>query len=368
MGMPLWTWLLPLVAMALLVTGALIPIGAALAILCSAALIGAVIASVHHAEVVAHRLGEPFGTLVLTASITVIEVALIVTLMLGGGAQKSALPRDTIFSAIMITCNAVVGLCLVIGGLRHREQSFHIVGTNTALATLIALSTLSLVFPAFTTSSAGSTYSPAQLAFAAMTSLALWSAFVFVQTVRHRDYFLPVENIADEQSHAPGGRPPPILRQTLFSTRQAWASLGLLFVSLVAVVGLSKVISHNIEGALEAAGAPPAVLGIIVAMLVLLPETSAAVRAAYANRLQTSLNLALGSALSSIGLTIPVVALTATLVGMPLVLGVEPKELVLLVLTFLVASITLASGRTHVLLGAVHLVIFAAFLFLALVP
>jgi Ca2+:H+ antiporter len=357
MRMPPWTWLLPLAAAALLVAGALIPVGLVLATLCSAALIGAVIASVHHAEVVAHRLGEPFGTLVLTASITIIEVALIVTLMLGGGARKAALPRDTIFSAIMITCNAVVGLCLVIGGLRHREQSFHSVGTNTALATLIALSTLSLVFPAFTTSTSGPTYSPAQLAFAALTSLALWSAFVFVQTVRHRDYFLPVENVADEASHAP----PP-------STRLAWASFGLLFVSLVTVVGLSKVISHSIESALETAGAPPTVLGIIVAMLVLLPETSAAVRAAYANRLQTSLNLALGSALSSIGLTIPVVALTATLVGMPLVLGVEPKELVLLVLTFLVASITLAAGRTHVLLGAVHLVIFAAFLFLALVP
>jgi Ca2+:H+ antiporter len=357
MRMPLWTWLLPLVAVALLVVGALVPVGVPLAALCAAALIGAVITSVHHAEVVAHRLGEPFGTLVLTASITIIEVALIVTLMLGGGEQKSALPRDTIFSAIMITCNAVVGLCLVIGGLRHREQTFHIVGTNTALATLIALSTLSLVLPTFTTSSAGPTYTPSQLAFAAVTSLALWTAFVFVQTVRHRDYFLPVENRDDEESHAP----PP-------STRLAWTSFGLLFVSLVAVVGLSKVISHNIEGALEAAGAPPAVLGIIVAMLVLLPETSAAVRAAHANRLQNSLNLALGSALSSIGLTIPAVALTATLAGMPLVLGLAPKELVLLVLTFLVASITLAAGRTHVLLGAVHLVIFAAFLFLALVP
>lgn len=357
MSMPLWTWLLPAVAAALLVAGILIPVGLVLAILCSAALIAAVIASVHHAEVVAHRLGEPFGTLVLTASVTIIEVALIVTLMLGGGEQKSALPRDTIFSAIMITCNAVVGLCLVIGGLRHHEQSFHIVGTNTALATLIALSTLSLVFPAFTTSSAGPTYTPAQLAFAALTSLALWTAFVFVQTVRHRDYFLPMENTGDEASHAP----PP-------STRLAWASFGLLFVALIEVVGLSKVISHPIEHALQTAGAPPAVLGILVAMLVLLPETWAAVRAAYANRLQTSLNLALGSALSSIGLTIPAVALTAFLAGIPLVLGVGPKELVLLVLTFVVASITLAAGRTHVLLGAVHLVIFAAFLFLALVP
>jgi Ca2+:H+ antiporter len=357
MKMPLWTWLLPVIAAALLGVGLSVTVGTPLALLCAAGLIGAVIAAVHHAEVVAHRLGEPFGTLILTAAITIIEVALIVTLMLGGGAEKAALPRDTIFSAIMITCNAVVGLCLVIGGLRHHEQSFHVVGANTALATLIALSTLTLVFPAFTTSSAGLTYSTAQLAFAAVTSLALWGAFVFIQTVRHRDYFLPVENVANEDSHAP----PP-------SIHLAWASFGLLLVALLAVVGLSKVIAHNLESALDAAGAPKPVLGIIIAMLVLLPETWAAARAAYANRLQTSLNLSLGSALSSIGLTIPAVAATSLIAGFPLVLGVEPKELVLLVLTFLVASITLVSGRTHVLLGAVHLVIFAAFLFLALVP
>ena len=357
MRMPLWSWLLPVLACVLLATGMSVTVGSLLALACAAGLIGAVIAAVHHAEVVAHRLGEPFGTLVLTASITIIEVALIVTLMLGGGSDKAALPRDTNFSAILSTCTAGVGLCLVIGGLRHHEQSFHIVGTNTALATLIALSTLTLVFPAFTTSSAGLTYTNAQLIFAAVTSLALWSAFVFIQTVRHRDYFLPVENVADEDSHAP---PPP--------PRLAWASFGLLLVALVAVVGLSKVISHNLEAALDAAGAPKPVLGIVIAMLVLLPETWAAVRAAYANRLQTSLNLSLGSALSSIGLTIPAVAATSMVAGLPLVLGLEPKELVLMVLTFLVASITLASGRTHVLLGAVHLVIFAAFAFLALVP
>jgi Ca2+:H+ antiporter len=357
MSMPLWSWLLPVVAVVLLVAGLLVPVGTVLAFLCAAALIGAVIAAVHHAEVVAHRLGEPFGTLVLTASITIIEVALIVTLMLGGGADKASLPRDTIFSAIMIICNAVVGLCLLIGGLRHHEQSFHVMGANTALATLIALSTLTLVFPAFTTSSAGLTYTTAQLTFAALASLALWGAFVFIQTVRHRDYFLPVDNASDEETHAP---PPP--------ARLAWASFGLLFIALVSVVGLSKVISHNIEAALDSAGAPKTVLGIIIAMLVLLPETWAAARAAHANRLQTSLNLALGSALSSIGLTIPAVALTATLAGLPLVLGLEPKELVLLVLTFLVTSITLVSGRTHVLLGAVHIVIFASFLFLAFVP
>lgn len=357
MGMPVWSWSAPVAALVLLIIGLLVPMGTALAVLCAAALIAAVIAAVHHAEVVAHKLGEPFGTLVLTASITIIEVALIVMMMLGGGPDKAVLPRDTIFSAIMITCNLVVGLCLLVGGLRYREQAFHVLGANSALAVLIALSTLTLVFPAFTTSSAGPTYTASQLTFAALTSLTLWGAFVFVQTVRHRDYFLPVENVADEDSHAP----PP-------SNRLAWASFGLLFITLVAVVGLAKVVSHGLEATLQAAGAPPTVLGIMIAMLVLLPETWAAVRAAHANRLQTSLNLALGSALSSIGLTIPTVALTSTLIGMPLVLGLGSKELVLLVLTFLVASITLVSGRTHVLLGAVHLVMFAAFLFLAFVP
>lgn len=357
MRVPLWSWLIPAVAVALLVFGLLIPVGPALALVCGAALISAVLVAVHHAEVVAHKVGEPFGTLVLTAAVTVIEVALIVTLMLDGGADKAALPRDTIFSAIMITCNGVVGLCLMIGGLRYHEQSFHVVGANTALATLVALSTLTLVFPAFTTSSAGPTYTPAQLGFAALTSVTLWGAFVFIQTVRHRDYFLPVENTGDAESHAP---PPHAAR--------AWLSFGLLIVSLVAVVGLSEVIAHNLETALSAAGAPPPVLGIVIAMLVLLPETWAAIRAAQADRLQSSLNLALGSALSSIGLTIPAVALTSLVVGIPLVLGIAPKELVLLVLTFVVSSITLAAGRTHALLGAVHLVIFAAFLFLALVP
>jgi Ca2+:H+ antiporter len=353
----MWSWLLPAAALVLLVVGLLVRVTPLLAILCGAALIGAVISAVHHAEVVAHKIGEPFGTLVLTVSITIIEVGLIVMLMLGAEAEKAALPRDTIFSSIMIICNAVVGLCLLIGGLRYREQTFHVLGANGALAVLIALSTLTLVLPAFTTSSAGPTYNEPQLIFAAITSLALWVTFVFIQTVHHRDYFLPIDNKADEHIHAP----PP-------SARLAWTSLALLFITLVSVVGLAKVIGHRVEIGLKAAGAPDKVLGIVVAMLVLLPETWAAVRAAHANRLQTSLNLALGSSLSSIGLTIPAVAVVSTVVDIPLVLGLEPKELVLLVLTFVVASVTLVSGRTHALLGAVHLVIFAAFLFLAIVP
>jgi Ca2+:H+ antiporter len=257
----------------------------------------------------------------------------------------------------MIICNGVVGVFLLLGGLRHHEQSFRIESANSGLAALIALASLSLVLPTFTTSSPGPTYTVPQLAFSGVASLALWSVYVFIQTVRHRDYFLPAGDASDENAHA---LPP--------SAGLAWASFALLLVSLVAVVGLAKVLSPTIEAAVAAAGAPKAVIGIAIALLVLLPETWAAVRAARANRLQTSINLALGSALASIGLTIPAVALASVLLDMPLVLGLEPKDMVLLMVTFLVGAITLGTGRTNMMQGAVHLVIFAAFLFLALVP
>ena len=355
--MPRWAWIVPAAAAALLAAALLLPLGPAVLWACAPMLIAAVIASVHHAEVVAHRVGEPFGTLVLAISITVIEVALIVSVMLTGGPDSATVPRDTVFSAVMIIVNGVVGLCLLVGGLRHHEQSFRIEGANSGLAALIALATLSLVLPSFTTSTGGPTYSPLQLAFAAVASLALWAVFVFVQTVRHRDYFLPPRNPADAEAHAA----PP-------SAGHAWASFGLLVVALVAVVGLAKLLSPTIERGVAEAGLPKAVIGIAIALLVLLPETWAALRAARADRLQTSLNLALGSALASIGLTIPVVAIASIWLDLPLVLGIEPKETVLLVLSFLVGTITLGTGRTNMMQGAVHLVIFAAYLFLALVP
>ncbi len=355
--MPRWALLLPFAAAALLGAALALPMNGGIAAACAVALIGAVIAAVHHAEVVAHRVGEPFGTLVLAIAITVIEVALIVSMMLAGGEGKAELPRDTIFSAVMIICTGVVGIGLLVGGLHHHEQSFQLDGANSALAALVAMAGLSLVLPSFTTSSAGGTYTVSQLAFVAISSLALWAVFVFVQTVRHRDYFLPPTNADDEDIHA---KPP--------SNGQAWASFGLLLIALVSVVGLAKQLSPTIEAAVAAAGAPKAVIGIAIALLVLLPETWAAVRAARADRLQTSLNLALGSALASIGLTIPVVVVAAVLLDLPLVLGLAAKDLVLLLLTFIVGAITLGTGRTNLMQGAVHLVLFAAFLFLSLVP
>jgi Ca2+:H+ antiporter len=355
--MPTWTYLLPIAGAALLGASFVLPPSAWLAGAYGVALIAGVVSAVHHAEVVAHRVGEPFGTLVLAVAITVIEVALIVSLMLAGGPDTATLPRDTIYSAVMIIATGVVGICLLAGGLSHHEQTFHLEGTNSALSALVALAGLSLVLPTFTTSSSVGTYTLSQLAFVALSSLALWAVFVFVQTVRHRDYFLPPSRASDEDVHAA----PP-------SRLHAWTSFALLMVSLVVVVGLAKQLSPVIEAAVTAAGAPRTVIGIAIALLVLLPETWAAVRAALADRLQTSMNLALGSALASIGLTIPAVVITATLLDLPLVLGLPPKELVLLALTFLVGAITLGTGRTNMMQGAVHLVLFAAFLFLSLVP
>ena len=354
---PLWSKLIPILGVIVLIGAIALPESPLLAALCLLTLIGSVICAVHHAEVVAHRVGEPFGTLVLALAVTIIEVALIVSIMLSGGPETAAVPRDTVFSAIMIICNGLIGLCLLIGGVRHHEQSFNVGGANAALAALIALTTLSLVLPAFTSSSPGLTYSAAQLSFAAIASLVLWGTFVFVQTVRHRDYFLPVHGTADENIHAV----PP-------TNRHAWVSFGFLIVGLGVVVGLAKVLSPSIEAAVTRVGAPQATIGVLIAVLVLLPETWAAVRAAIANRLQTSLNLALGSALASIGLTIPAVALTSLLLERPLQLGLAAKDLVLLTLTFLVTSITLVTGRTSVMQGAIHIVIFAAFLFLTLIP
>jgi Ca2+:H+ antiporter len=325
-------------------------------LLISAVLFAAVIAAVHHAEIVAHRVGEPFGTLTLAVAVTVIEVALIVSMMLSGGRASSALPRDTVFAAVMIICNGMVGLCLLVGGIRYHVLEFRVDGTSPALAVLAALSTLTLVLPATTVTTPGPTFSPSQLVFAGMMSLALYGVFVFVQTVRHRDYFLPI-GAGDDESHAD----PP-------STPIALASLGLLLLALVAVVGLAKTLAPAIESGVRAVNAPPASVGVAIALLVLLPETWAAVRAAAANRMQTSLNLALGSGLATIGLTIPAVAALSLWNGLPLELGLPAKETVLLTLTLLVAVLTLGSGRATVLQAAVHMMLFAVFLFLAIVP
>ncbi len=346
---------LPFVAVVALILGFALPSGWWVLALCVPALIGAVLSAVHHAEVIAHRVGEPFGTLVLALAVTLIEVSLMVALMLSGGPEAATLPRDTLFATVMIIVNGVVGICLLMGGLHHHEQTFRIEGTSAAFAALVVLSVLTLVLPTYTTSSPGPTYTGLQLLFASVASLVLWPVFIFGQTIKHRDYFLAPGDDADAHALPP-------------TSAAAWASVGLLFVALIGVVGLAKALSPAIERGIAGIGAPKSTIGIAIALLVLLPETWAAIRAARANRLQTSLNLAFGSALATIGLTVPAVALAATVLGIPLNLGLNGKEIILLMTSFLVGAITLASGRTNLMLGAIHLVLFAAFLFLALVP
>jgi Ca2+:H+ antiporter len=365
-ALPFWSVLAPLVGWALLGSTLLklnLSGGAALlySALLAAGLLASVLAAVHHAEVVAHRVGEPYGTLVLALAVTVIEVALIVSLMLAGGPSTSALARDTVFAAVMLILNGMVGLCLLMGGSRFKEQTFSLLGVSASLATLAAISVLTLVLPNYTTTASGPVYSPSQLAFIAVVSLVLYGTFVLVQTVRHRDYFLPSDATGkvagDEEIHAA----PP-------SNKAAGLSALLLLVCLVAVVLLAKGLAPTIEAAVAALGAPKALVGVIIAAVVLLPEGVAALRAARANRLQTSLNLALGSALASIGLTIPAVAIVSLLTGWTLTLGLDTKSSVLLLLSLFVTSLSLGTGRTTVLQGTVHLVIFAVYLFTTIVP
>lgn len=320
-----------------------------------------VIVAVHHAEIIAHRLGEPFGTFVFAVAVTVIEVGLIVSVMQADPVASASLPRDTVMAAIMIILGAVTGLCLLIGGLRHGEQSYMQNGVSAALATLAALSVTTLVLPNFVISRPGPEYVPAQLAFVGVVALLLYGTFVLVQTVRHRDYFLPEDVIdgqtANEDAHAE--RP---------SARTAAISGSLLVVCLVAVVFLAKALAPWVEESVTAVGAPKSLVGVIIAGLVLLPEGIAAVRAAGVNRLQTSLNLALGSALATIGLTIPVVAAIAIYSGWSLTLGLNGAGQIILALTLLVSTLSLSTGRTTIMQGALHITLFAIFLFMLLVP
>ncbi|MBF6171766.1 ionic transporter y4hA [Nocardia blacklockiae] len=352
-----WTTVVPLVAAVVLaLSWAAHPTGP-VSIVLMLALAGAVLSAVQHAEVVAHRVGDPFGSLILAIAVTVIEVGLIVMLMTSGGDDAASLARDTVFAAVMITCNGIFGLSLLVGALRRRVAVFNAEGTGAALATVATLATLSLVLPTFTTSKPGPEFSGSQLAFAAVASLLLYALFVMVQTVRHRDDFLPVETADADAEH--DERP---------AARTAVRSLLLLVVALVGVVGLAKLVSPSIEHGVAAAGLPRSAVGVVIALLVLLPETLAAVRAARRDRVQTSLNLALGSAMASIGLTIPAIALASIWISGPLTLGLGATQMVLLALTVVVGVLTVVPGRATLLQGGVHLVLFAGFVFLAVSP
>jgi Ca2+:H+ antiporter len=354
--LPLWSIVAPILT-CLLYVGTQFDLGGYFLILLSIGLIASILAAVHHAEVVALRVGEPLGTLVLAIAITTIEVALIVSLMLSGGKDTEVLARDTIFATEMIIINGIVGGCLLIGGMKFKEQSYKIDGVSAALTVLTAISVLTLILPNYTTSVLGPEYSKSQLIFVAAVSLVLYGAFLLMQTIKHRDYFLPENAAEHDEIH----ENPPTNKISIISTI-------VLIISLIVVVLVAKALSPSIENGIDAVGAPKSVVGIIIAIVVLLPEALSALKAARKNRLQSSLNLALGSSLASIGLTIPAVAIVSIFFDLPLTLGIDLKSTVLFVLSLFVISLSLRTGKTTSLQGVVLLIIFSVYLFTTIVP
>jgi Ca2+:H+ antiporter len=324
------------------------------ALLLVAVLLGNVIAAVHHAEVIALRVGEPYGTLVLALSVTVIEAGLIISMMLSGEPQP-ALLRDSLQAVVMLVLHGLAGLCIVVGAFRERESQFRVEGAHAFLAVLIPMAVLVLILPDHVVSAPGPFYTPLQLAFVSAACLGLYIAFLFIQTNWHQAYFLPVGVEAMVEHDRPSGR-------------LALASLGLLLLALLAVVLLAKSLAPALDAGVEIAGAPHAIVGVLIAAIVLLPESTAAVRAATRNQLQASINLALGGGVASIGLTVPAVAVVSFWVGQPLELGISSGASVLMALGFLVAVITYGIGRTNLLSGIVHLVLLSTYVFTIFAP
>ena len=359
--MPRSSWIFPALAVALFAgvtvlgyTFAPSVIGLVFAGVLLAILFGTVFAAVHHAEVIAERIGEPYGTLLLTLSVTVIEVALIATIMLGEKPVPE-LARDTVFAVVMIVCNGLVGICILAGGLRYREQDVQVSGSSLYLSVLFVLATITLILPNFTLTTPGPIYSVVQLGFVSVVTLILYGVFLYTQTILHRDYFIAEKVAVIDDGAAP-------------SNRILALSVVLLLVSLLAVVLLAKKFSLVVDYSTASIGAPPAFAGVLVAFLILLPESVAAIGAARKNDLQKSINLALGSSLATIGLTIPAVAVAAYVLDKQLVLGLDQQKTVLLLLTFGVSLLTFGTGRTNILFGFVHLVVFVVFIFMVFVP
>ncbi|RUP07937.1 ionic transporter y4hA [Hyphomicrobium sp.] len=358
---PVWTWAVPAFGLLFFIAAsaagfgddfATNPLGLAISLIVIPVIIGAVFAAVYHAEEVAHIMGEPLGTLVLTIAVTVIELALIVSLMVSGKATPT-LVRETVFAVIMIVTTGLVGLCIVVGGIRYREQRFDVTSVKIYLAVLIVLTTLTLILPNYTTTTPGGVYSESQLMFVSVVTIVLYSVFLYTQTVLHRGYFV------GEHTEKSGAAPS--------QGKLALAAL-LLCVALAAVVLLAKLVAVVIDVGVSRFDAPESISGVIIALIVLTPESISAVRAARKNDLQKSLNLALGSSLATIGLTIPAIAAANLVIHKQFVLGLDTNDLVLVVMTFATSILTFSTGRTNVLFGFLHLVIFGTFMFLTFVP
>lgn len=349
----------PLLAAVLIAlkTAGIVPAGATPVLILAAVMLGAsVFAAVHHAEVLAARVGQPFGAIILAFAVTIIEVGLIVSIMLSGGPSVEVVARDTVFSAVIIVLNGVIGLCLVLGGKRHHEQSFQLDSASASLAVLGTIATLVMILPNFTANGGPDGYGAPQLLFIGVVCLAIYAVFIFIQTIRHRDYFM--DEADDPEAGVPHKPPAKVTLTSAF----------LLPVSLTMVVLLAKTLSAPVEAGVAALGLPQTFVGVIIAGIVLLPEGIASVGAALRNRVQNSINLVLGAAIASIALTIPIVAVVSVVAGLNLRLGLSPEHMVLLILTLFVSTLTLGTGRTTVLQGTVHLGIFAVFLLLAALP
>ncbi len=358
---PVWTWVLPIAGLVFFAgatfagfdaTFASSTLGLVLAGLLIPLLIAAVFAAVYHAEEAAHQTGEPFGTLILTIAVTIIELALILSLLLGDKASPT-LVRDTVYAVIMLITTGLVGLCIVTGGLKFREQIFDVTAAKIYLVVLIVLASLTLILPNYTSTVPGPEYSNGQIAFVSFVTLVLYGVYLYSQTVLYRGYFIG----SGDEGASTDASSPKLLKAIL-----------LLVLALAAVILLAKLFSAVVTFVVAAVGAPLAAVGVIIAAIVLTPESIAAVKAARDDNLQKSLNLALGSSIATIGLTVPAMAVANAIFEKHMVLGLEPRDVTLMVMTLAASILTFGTGRTNVLFGFVHLVLFAVFMFLVFVP
>lgn len=350
-----WTTSIPLLAFILYFTD-LINENIFLQAFAGLLLVFCVMSAVHHSEIIAHRVGEPYGTIILAISITVIEVAIIVSLMITGGEEYAPFARDTVYAAVMLILNGIVGLSLFIGGNKFHTQTFSAHSVRIALVALISIVTFTMILPTFTISQAGPYYTEAQLIFVFIACIAIYIAFIGAQTGRHREYFIIKED-SDSDEHT-----------FQISKSSLIISIVFLLISLTIVVLLAKTLTIPIEELIVYYGLPKSVVGIIIAAIILLPEGIAAVNAARHNKLQTSLNLALGSAIASIGLTIPVVSLASYIYGFPLILGVGIVPIILIGISIFTVLISLIGGRSNSVYGVVLLVNLLAYIFLTINP
>ena len=313
-----------------------------------AVILSAALSVVRHAEHLAAHLGEPLGTLILTLAVTAIEAASISAVMIHAK-DSFTVVRDTLFAVIMIIMNGMVGTSLLLGAWRHREQSYNLQGANTYLSVIIPLAVLSLIMPNYTQTTPGPTLSLAQQVFLALLCVGLYSLFLAMQTGRHRGYFM-LDGEGDEPEH---GAP------------SAWSAHAMLLIAyMVPVVYLAEQFGRPIDDVIATFHAPAALSGVVIAALVATPEALGAVRSALANRLQRSMNICLGSVLATIGLTVPIMLLVSHLLGTTIYLGLEHSSFMMLILTLMLSVVTFASGRTNVLQGAVHMVLFVAYVLL----